>query len=254
MFGLRTVPRFSCLVPWLLVLTLAVAVSAEITVVPLWAELPQEALQAVPRRGHAPLFYINETETFLAPKDKSLWDEPASLLEHRGWLRWWHRRGPEWVEFRFIDTSSHVSRDLTPVLPCHSEVWGPGGQVALHAEIGRSLGMDVPLGLQVNTWVAALVWFQGVNFVTAKSVQSLVWCPISHGEIGQLFLSGTRFFDYTTEVRLHEYEWDAMLLEPQLDFIRKAPERKILKDGLGEWVCATDRVVDLQCFDLTLFA
>lgn len=218
------------------------------------------------------VFHILSTGTFLTRRIQKYWDveETVQDLQREGYhpqdktlrkiykssrlykgLRKIFKPPPvPYVEFYFTNFTVEKSRQLLPVSPCHSEINGEGSIIKMQlTEIDRiapqgTIGVPKPLQLFLSSGEADIALEdESLSMVSLK-------CNLAHGEIGQIFLRNTAFFYYNSWYRTVLYDRDTHEFSTNDQFKKRDRQRMVLKGGLGEWLCATHKIIQLQCFNV----
>lgn len=224
------------------------------------------------KKGKDVVFHINGSNTFLTRRKQEYWDVEETVPEYRKanlhsldllfrkvykqalWnkgLRSLFKLPPiPYVEFFYANFSMTTSRTMLPVSPCHSELLGEGSVIKMQlTEIGRSTPqgtIGVPKSLQrYLTSGEAEVEVEDEHLSTMS-----IKCTIPHGEVGQIFLSDTEFLNYHTWYRTVMYDQRRKKFIANSEFRKRPLERMVLKGGMGEWLCATSKMIELQCFNV----
>lgn len=218
------------------------------------------------------VFRIESTKSFLTRRIQKYWDVEDTVHEYQlaqvrsinkmftktyrkalfsKNLRDFFKRPPvPYVEFYYSDFSVERSRGLLPISPCHSEILGEGSlikmQIVLVSRTTPQGTIGVPKALQkfLSSGEAEVE----VEYESQAMMNIKCWIP--HGQIGQIFLSDTTFLYYTTWYRTVLFDRGKGKLVTNTNFKKRARERTVIKGGLGEWSCATSKLIQLQCFNV----
>ncbi|KAM9928165.1 hypothetical protein OXX59_002039 [Metschnikowia pulcherrima] len=212
------------------------------------------------------LFQIEDSNTFLARKSKRWRNFEASvesLATVAGRPRIGAGLGPlrftflskyfsvrddsAWVEFYYDDFENRTIPGLTPVSLCHSELMGEGSVVSFQSFFVATFGAVGVLTADFDFQNFAISTAAEVTLERANAISVKVRCAINHGEIGQLFLASTQYLYFTPWHRLRVYDKKTKSFSEGESFSQSTRERRIVKGGAGDWVCATSSMTNLQC-------
>ncbi|OBA23499.1 hypothetical protein METBIDRAFT_34257 [Metschnikowia bicuspidata var. bicuspidata NRRL YB-4993] len=192
------------------------------------------------------LFRIKESQTFLTRKGRRKWglDTPVESLAKLGSLR---QDSTQWLEFFYSDFANSTATGLTPVSLCHSEVLGEGSLVSFETIFNSASGFGGELTGDFDLFKLAVSTAAEVTLEKATSIAVKILCAIKPGEIGQLYLTNTQYIYYTPWFRTRGYDSVTNLFSDGDEYSERPRERRIMKGGIGDWVCASSSVADLQC-------
>lgn len=236
-----TLPNFASLVPH-------ENVSLRVLEVQTLSELVERNLLSKPANDI--LFFVSETNTYVAPKDENYWDVEVDLDDIDDSLN--RRNGKNlavWIEFGFEKTYIASSDDKIPVSRCHSETNGQGGALNIQSSVGASRSLTGSFGVKPNTVTVSLTLTGTVSLERPENINTVIACSAKPGDVVQLFLLKTKFLYFTPKFRLLEFNRKSRTLKEPGDFIEQRQQRAVIKGGVGEWLCATASMIPLQCAD-----
>lgn len=167
------------------------------------------------------------------------------------------RKLPMWFEVYYDSFELSNKSLLIPVSLCHSEVYGEGGQVSLQAVFATSRTGSGKIGGGLAWESLAISSAAGVALQKSDAVATTMRCPAKAGEIIQLFLNKTKFLKFTSRYRRRQFSSSSRELNKFGRFLSQDPRREVIEGGLGEWVCASNAMTELDCFGVgksSLFA
>lgn len=194
------------------------------------------------------VFYLAKSRTYLTRKEEEFWDviEDLDLLFEEAKAKPAAKK-IELIEFRFDKLYHADHEDLIPVSPCHSEVQGHGGAIAMQLNVGLSSAYSGALGISPNIYVWAISLTAKVTVDRSGSIATTITCSAKEGEMVQVFLARTHFLYYTPYFRLRQFDIEKGKFEKAGKMVTLPQKRVVTSGGVGEWVCGTSSVIPLQC-------
>lgn len=208
------------------------------------------------RRPKQQLFYIQDSDSYIAPTDlQQEWlrgseHSVSSFVRDLKAVESMRRNGDHilYTHFYFRDLRDELSEKLYPVSLCHSEIYGEGSTVSMQVVLTGSRGVSGGLNIDPLIKWKALTFNTDLEFEKFASTGMSIKCNIAKGEVGQLFLSRTRKLTYTPWSRNVVYDTQAKsFIDLDLPHDKWPEESRIIQSGIGEWVCATSSRAELQC-------
>lgn len=236
-----TLPTFASLVPH-------ENVNLRVLEVQTLSELVERNLLSKPTNDI--LFFVSETNTYVAPKDEKHWDVEVDLDVIDDSLNRRNGKNLAWIEFGFEKTYIASSDDKIPVSRCHSETNGQGGALNIQSSVGASRSLTGSFGVKPNTVAVSLTLTGTVSLERPENINTVIACSARPGDVVQLFLLKTKFLYFTSKFRVLEFNRKSQILKEPGDFIEQRQQRAVIKGGVGEWMCATASMIPLQCADM----
>lgn len=235
-------------------------------------EIEEKFLHIINKKHSKVVFHIRSTGTYFTQRVQKYWDVEETFLDldyeksptvdrkllkiymksrlFKGLKNIFKKSLIPYVEFYFSDYTVEQSRDLLPISPCHNEINGEGSVVKMQlTDIRKStphgtIGVPKILQRYLSSGEADIET-EDEN-LKAFSIK----CHVSQGEIGQIFLSDTAFLNYNLWYRTRIYDPTTGRFSNHSKFEDRGRERMILKGRIGQWVCATNKMIQLQCFNV----
>ncbi|GEQ70620.1 hypothetical protein JCM33374_g4298 [Metschnikowia sp. JCM 33374] len=222
------------------------------------AEVVEKHSETLAKAEVCVVFKLEASKTFLARKMTNRWATEASietLANTKISSRFWAfspmaskaKEESVWVEFYYDNFEHRTSDTLVPASPCHSELLGEGGLITLQNVFLTSISGEGKLGAEFTIRTFVISTSAAVSLSKANAFSVKLNCVIRHNEVGQLFLTNTKYLYYTPWSRILLYNSKTKEFSEGGKFVEKARERSIISGGVGDWICVTSSFAELQC-------